>query len=278
MNGEKNKIDWIINNMEKSISVVMPIHNQENIIENIVTNLFANSSENVCEFIFVLDDCTDSSQEILQNTILGFSIKTTVRLLFANDVYETTSCNMGFRAAKGSYIINFQDDMLVTEKNYDQRMMKPFDVVPELLAVSARDAVNVKIIPGRSFPNELNFYNVFGTDVYSPRNIFGIRDIVNRGPIMFDHKKLEEVGYLDERFIMFQDDTELFLRAYQDKGYVSGAYVIGYESPLSWGSTRKNPQKAQYFNWLEKRNMNFIAENYKDIIEADKHNADIILE
>ena len=264
--------------MNKFISVVMPIHNQENIIENIVRNLFANSSDNVCEYIFVLDGCTDSSEEILQNTILNSSIKTTVHLLYANDVYETTSCNIGFHAAKGDLVMNFQDDILITEKNYDQRMMKPFAVLPELLAVSARDAVNVRIIPGRFFPKELEFYNVFGTDVYSPRNIFGIRDLVNRGPLLLDHKKLEEIGYLNQDFVMFQDDTELFIRAYQSKGYMSGAYVVGYESPLSWGSTRKNPQKAQYFNWLEKRNMNFIAENYKDVIESDKHNMDIILE
>jgi len=259
--------------MNKTISVVMPVHNQENIVAQIVENIFIYSSENVCEFIFVIDGCTDRTEEIIQDQVCRKLTNKPVRLLYANDVYETTSCNLGFKKAIGDYVINFQDDMLVNEKDYDQRMLKPFDVVPELLGVTARDAVNVRIKG-----DELDFYDVFGKDVNSPRNIFGIRDIINRGPILFDHQKLEALNYLNEEFIMFQDDTDLFLRAYQEKGYMSGAYVIGYESPLQWGSTRKNPHKAQWFGLLEKRNMKYIAEKYRDLILADKHNLDIILE
>ena len=259
--------------MNKSVSVVMPIHNQENIIAQIIENLFICSSENVCEFIFVIDGCTDRTEKIVQEQMCRKLTNKPIRLLYANDVYETKACNLGFRAAKGDYICNFQDDMLVTEKNYDQRMMKPFSVIPELIGVTARDAVNVRIKG-----DELDFYDVFGKDVNSPRNIFGIRDIINRGPILFDHQKLEKVDCLDENFIQFQDDTDLFLRAYQEKGYMSGAYVINYESPLQWGSTRKSPHKAFFFGQLEKRNMKYIVEKYRDLILADKHNLDIILE
>jgi len=259
--------------MKKSISMVMPVRINKNIIDQIVENLFIYSSKNVCEFIFVVDGCTDRTEEIIQEQMCRKLTDKPIRLLYANDVYETKACNLGFHAAKGDYICNFQDDMLINEKDYDQRMMKPFSVIPELIGVTARDAVNVRIKG-----DELDFYDVFGKDVNSPRNIFGIRDIINRGPILFNHEKLEEMNYLDESFIMFQDDTDLFLRAYQEKGYMSGAYVVNYESPLQWGSTRKNPHKVYFFGQLEKRNMKYVAEKYRDLILADKHNLDIILE
>lgn len=253
----------------KTVGIILPIHNQTEIIEKIIQNIFINSSENVKELIVILDNCNKESKLIIYKTLNLNSSNGKIQIKTFesdSDLYEVKSCNLGFKNSSCDFLLNVQDDMLITEFEFDRRLLKPFDIVPTLLGVSARDAVDVKIIN-----NKIEFFNIFGKDVNSPRNILGIRDICNRGPLMLDHLKLQELDYLDESFApLFQDDTDLGFRSYR-KGYLMGAYACDYESPLAWGNTRKNPHKAQWFNSIEQRNLNYIIERHSDLILADKH-------
>jgi len=102
-------------------------------------------------------------------------------------------------------------------------------VVSNLLAVSGRDAVDARITGG-----DIDYYNVTGKDVGTPRDVFGIRDVINRGPLMLDKAKAQELEYFDEAFAPIDsDDADLSFRAYR-KGYLVGSYVINYASERMW--------------------------------------------
>jgi hypothetical protein len=156
--------------------------------------------------------------------------------------------------------------------DFDKRLLKPFSVVPNLLAVTARDAVDCAIINGK-----LEFINIAGKDVNTPRNLFCIRSVINRGPVLFDNEKLKELNYLDEDFCpQNQDDSDLSLRAYR-KGYTVGCYGAKFESRDDWGGTR-NPDKAQFWDEIINKHIAMIVERHADLINAPKHDLDIEIE
>jgi len=267
-------------NSSKDISIVMPVHNQELIIDRILYGIYKNSSEYVKELILILDGCTDNTKVLVENFLEKHNKNNrfNVKLFITPNIFEVKSCNIGFKNSTCPWIVNLQDDIEITEKDFDQRLMKPFEKFNNLLGVTGRDAANVYL----NSKDEIEFLDLTGRDAKFPflkeRNKFYVRDIINRAPILFDHKKLQELNYLDEDFApICQDDTDLFLRAYKQYGYLCGSYLIEYNSPLEWGGTRKSIEVSNFVHWSEQKNMQLLKERHYDIIVGKKHDFDIII-
>ena len=265
-------------NRDNDISIVMPIHNQERIIQKILFGIYKNSSEQIKEIILILDGCTDKTKEKIEeflkhyNQTRNFDVKI---FISEADMWEVKSCNLGFKEAKSPWIINIQDDIEIIEQNFDKRLMKPFEKLDNLIATGGRDSHNVSLINGN-----IAWTNLCGRDAVNEkdknRNKFYVRDIVNRAPILFNHKKLQEMNYLDEDFApICQDDTDLFLRAYKEKGYLCGSYLIDYNSPLEWGGTRKSVEVSNFVHWSEQKNMQLLKERHLNLIIGEKHDFEI---
>ena len=265
-------------NNSRDISIVMPIHNQELIIDRILYGIYKNSSKHVKELILILDGCSDNTKVLVENFLEKHNKNNrfNVKLFITPNIFEVKSCNIGFKQSIYPWIINLQDDIEILEKDFDQRLMKPFLSMENILGVTGRDAANVYL----NTNNEIVFGDLTGRDAdfacFKDRNKFYIRDIINRAPILFNHKKLEELNYLDEDFApICQDDTDLFLRAYKEKGYLCGSYLIDYNSPLEWGGTRKSIEISSFVHWSEQKNMKLLKERHYDIIVGEKHNLEI---
>jgi len=256
---------------DKTISVVLTMHNQASIIGNIVNNLIRNCSDQVKEYIFIFDGCNDGTQQIVKDMCAQYD-KTFIFKETPN-IWETKANNFGFKLATGDYILTLQDDMLVTEKNFDQRMLKPFAVRDDILGVTARNAQNERVVG-----NSIECYDVAGKDRNSPRNIFSIRSVIVRGPIMFDRSKLAMLNYLDEDFAPLDcDDKDLSYRAYREHKWIVGSYVINYNSPLHWGKTRNNITSNQVWVASVTKNIQLIINRHSESM-AETHNEDIIIE
>jgi len=258
--------------MEDTVSVILTVHNQEQIIREIFYGIANNCSENVSEIIVIVDGCTDESENILK----GCFKQTPIAIMIAKtpNINETLANNVGLRASICDYSIIVQDDCLIREADFDKRMLKPFKLIPELLAVSGRDAVDTRLVNGG-----LDYYNVGGKDVGTPRNIFSIRDGVNRSPLMLDNKKVRELNYLDEDFApLDSDDVDLSIRGYKQFGYLVGSYVVDYDSPLHWGKTRQNPYSNMIWENSMRKNQKLIVERHYDFIVGEKHSKDVIIE
>jgi glycosyltransferase involved in cell wall biosynthesis len=258
---------------DNSVSLILPVHNQEEIIESILYGMMTNASENVKELIIIVDGCTDNSESIIKKTLENKPEKLETKIFYANDVWEIICCNMGFKESKCRYSLNIQDDMLIQELDFDKRMLKPFKIIPNLLGVTARNAQDETIVNGK-----LQYLNVAGKDVNTPRDLFCIRDVIVRGPILLDNEKLASLGYLDEIYVPQDlEEKDLCFRAYR-KGMVVGFYGMDYYSPIAWGGTRKNPSKHHIWQASHDKNEIILMERHKDLLMATKHDEEILID
>lgn len=260
---------------EDTISVLLTIHNQENIITDVFNGILDNISDNVKELIIVLDGCTDDTESKIDKLLpKARDKKLETKIIFTDNVNETKANNVGLKNSTCKYSIIVQDDCKIVEPEFDKRMLKPFQIIPNLLAVSGRDAVDTRISNGK-----LDYYNCGGVDACTPKDIFSIRDGINRSPLMLDNEKAKQLGYFDEDFApLDSDDVDLSIRGYKNFGYLVGSYVIDYESPLSWGTTRSNTDSARIWEQSMIKNHKLIMERHYDFIVGEKHCRDVVIE
>jgi glycosyltransferase involved in cell wall biosynthesis len=234
-----------------NISIVTPVYNQEKIIVSNIKSVLENTLESKYEYILIIDCCSDNTmKEIIEffllletypnNCVLITVLKSNIPL------FETSADNLGFYCSRGDYIIEVQADMKMTEKGYNEVLMKPFKSI-ELY--DEDDNSKVIGVSGRCCHkfNGQNGIGKLGYDVEKTveqlgieRNIFYISETCNRGPLAIDRKKLIELKYLDEKnFYLDDSDHDLFARAYFYKKWICGYVPIDFSSPIQEGSTRK---------------------------------------
>lgn len=257
-----------------TISVIMPIHNQEDLIFSTMRGIIYNMSQAVKEVILIIDGCTDNTEDRLFSMLEEFPFPP--KILYEPNIFEVLCTNVGFKTSTCDYSLFIQDDMVMSERHFDQRLLKPCIQLPNVLCVTARDAVD--IIPHPSEPYMLEFINVAGRDVNTPRDIFAVRDGVNRGPILYDNSKAEQLGYMDVRHAPQNlDDIDICIRGWLDYGWLSGAYACEYVSELAWGSSRKNIESYSIFEVSNRKNHRMMRERYKDYMSDKKHDMDFPL-
>ena len=259
--------------IDNSVSLILSIYNQESIIATILTGILKNVSSNVKELLIIIDGCTDQTDAIVKSTLKDYNTTNIpVKLIYADNVWEVKANNIGFKASQYPWILTIQDDMLIQEKDFDVRMLKPFGIVDNLLGVTGRSAQDETITP----EGKIQYLNVFGKDRNSPKNIFGIRDIIVRGPIMFNHEKLAQCDYLNEEFAPIDgDEKDLCFRAYKKFNYVVGAYVVDYVSHLQWGKTRNDYNSNQIWAKAALAHIDLLIEKHRDALLGEKHDQDI---
>jgi glycosyltransferase involved in cell wall biosynthesis len=224
-------------------SVVMPIYNQEDIIVDNLKSIITNTLDNF-EIILILDFCFDDTEKNVLtffDTLQNAPEKLIDVTIFKNDkpLFETKCDNIGFKHSRGTYCLEIQADMTMTELGYNIHLTKPFKMFNNVIAVSGRCAHNL-------------FYSgnigKYGLDVEKcvselnvNKNAFYVFDSCNRGPLLIDREKLKEMNYLDEtNYFLENSDHDLMVRAYLEKKYFCGYVPIDWSSPIHLGSTRNN--------------------------------------
>ena len=66
--------------------------------------------------------------------------------VYTDDVFELKANNSGLKMVESDYVILVQDDMVIKEKNFDLRMLKPFQEFSDVFAVTSQTAHNNRII------------------------------------------------------------------------------------------------------------------------------------
>lgn len=252
--------------MEKTISCVLTIHNKESLIEKVCLGINNNLSELTKEIIIVLDGCVDKSEEIVKNIFNESSKK--IEYVYTDDVFETKANNAGLKKVTSNYVILIQDDMVVNEKNFDKRMIKPFENFSDVFAVTSQTAHNNRIFGGNlQTTNPADRRNGY------PRDKFGVREIANRGPLMYDYSDLVKLNFFDE-FLSpnSYDDHDLSYKAFKFLNKVSGIYWIDYESKPEWGTGRQKNQDIH--EKAHARNSKIIMERYFDLLNGTIKNED----
>ena len=264
----------------KTVSIVLTVHDQEALIPRVVTNILKNRSEFAKELIVVFDGCTDGSEPAAR-AVLKTAQRIKIVTDHAADVFETKANNIGLKKSTCDYVVLIQDDMVIDEPSFDARLLKPLLTFADAFACTGRAAHNVAIDPAgkrnwlrpwREPKKEAILYpDLVGRENNKGRDVFGIRDVVNRGPLMLDRGRLEKLNYLDEAYAPYtMDDHDLCLRAYRDHGWVCGSYVVDYQSDPEWGTTRK--KNGHVFTSAHEKNTRLLLNRHRPLIQGPKHN------
>ena len=119
-------------------SIILTVHNKGWLIDKVIQGIKENTVGDY-ELIVVVDGCTDDSEKVVVDNVKDIKNYT---ILFADNVFETKANNIGLREAIGDKVIIVQDDMLIMEKGWNERMEKPFIAFEDVFAVTARTAHN----------------------------------------------------------------------------------------------------------------------------------------
>jgi len=262
-------------------SINLTIHNKESLAKQVLEAIKQNTTGNY-EVVVVLDGCSDGSESIVheffkQNSNIAHKV------LYANDVFETKANNIAAKNSTGDFVVIVQDDVIVTELGWNERLAKPAKALEEVFAVTARTAYNYRLNPNSQhliLPKEkdLAIDNSWSDILYHEgvadlsqglsRDAFAVRSCVNRGPLLLDHSVLEAANYFDEAFApQDQDDADLCYRVFKQFNKVAGCYATGFISDNSWGSTRPDGHNpAQWLLKAHHKNTRLLYERHEQII------------
>jgi len=234
-------------------TVVIPIHNQEDFLERQIQSVFIHTIGSY-EIIVILDGCRDNSKDVLLEVLKTSPIPHQLSSItvFENQdgMFETSADNLGFTKARGEILVEIQADMEIRTTGYNLNLAAPLKIYSDLIAISGRCCHRIN--------NNSLGYNLgkMGKLVEQPHQILQhyenhnavfLSHSINRGPLALDKQKVADLGYLDElHYCLGNDDHDLFLRAWDQKGWRTGFVPIEFHSPLERGSTRqKRPKNTQ---------------------------------
>jgi len=244
-----------IKDVYPQLSVVMPIHNQEDRIITTLSSVINNTIDCNYELILILDSCSDNTETVvlqLVQNIISEWITDIIILKSKNPLFETAADNLGFICSRGDHILEIQADIEIIDKGYNTKLHIPFKIRDDVIGVSGRCCHGLTYSHG---------VGKLGYDIELPlselidKNVFYISETCNRGPLMLDRNKLKMLGYLDEvNYFLDNSDHDLFARAYYEHKFICGYVPIEFNAPLMFGSTRKprDPLNQRIFEQKKK--------------------------
>lgn len=258
------------------ISINLTIHNKDFLIQRVLESI-RKFTKNDYEIVVVLDGCTDNSE----NLVIDFFEKNKNiqhKILKAPNVFETKSNNIAANNSLGEYIIIVQDDMIINEADWDERILKPF-IFNDVFAVTARTAHNWEVNKNSkhihdNFDRDDSWSDVINHIDHANfqnlgRDTFGIRSCVNRGPLAIKKEIFDLMGGFDESFYpQDSDDHDFCYRTYKKTNMVCGCYPINYISHDEWGGTRDNGQTKKWMLKANQKNSKLLLNRHKDIIDS----------
>lgn len=270
---------------KQTVSIILCVFNKEFLIKKVIDSIIENKSNNTKELIIVFDGCTDKSEEIAIEALKNVK-DINIIIEHAPNVFETKANNIALKLSTCNYSMIIQDDMLIQEKDFDARMLKPF-MFKDTFTVTSRLAHNDYINKiGNLTWGEFAGYDPYNLTINpSYRNIFTIRDICNRGPLLVDNEKIQKLNYFDEIFYPQQyDEHDICFRAWKLYNWVSGSFWIKWYSKEEWGGSRQEvytENNHDKYEWLETcgaKNKEIIKKRYTDLLLHDnKHNEERLI-
>jgi O-antigen biosynthesis protein len=261
------------------LSINLTVHNKDFLLLDCLERIKKYTTGKY-EIVIVLDGCTDLSLSITDQFISD-NKDLLIKKIEAPNVFETKANNLAAKNSNGEYIAIIQDDMLINEKGWNERMIKPFLVFDDVFSVTSRTSHNWTINHNSQHINLDQIPNGIWSDILfhidhadrnnTPREIFEIRDSSNRGPLMINHSDMERMGYFDEMFSpQDMDDHDLHYRVKKELGKVTGLYWIDYISEDSWGGTRESGAVGQWLLNSNHKNQKIIYDRHKELLIGGK--------
>jgi hypothetical protein len=266
-------------------SLCLTINNRQDTVEKQLLSIMKNAGPEPYEIIIVLDNCRDQTEQTLLEVFSNDSWfkqfwPHLIRILVIKtpdgvSLFETRCNNMALRSAWGKYLILIQDDMFITEPDFNIKLVQPLKQFNDVLAVSGRCAhhwYSLKPLLG-------NTGRCIGTEMDKPLQASGqdkctlfVRDTVNRGPLALSADKLKMLNYLDEEhYTLENDDHDLMLRAYLIYDWKCGVRQISFDAPSAIGGSRRPGRTPEESAFLEARKHRIAASFMSQFMKNNDH-------
>jgi len=255
-------------------TIILTIHNKGFLLPKTLTAIRDLTVWNKTDIVFVLDGCTDNSEDLVKS-FCGETPFIKTSIVFMDNVYETKSNNAGAKRSNADYLIFLQDDVLIKEYGWNERLLMPFINFDDVYAVSGNCAhnweynVNTQGVNADGWGDIMN-HRDHAKNNNTPRNIFAIRDSVNRAPLAIDRIIFNMIGGFDEDAIDKQDmdDADFNYRVHKSfPKYACGFFGIDFICESNWGGTRDAKGRTKQWSLdCQKKNSEMVYQRHKDII------------
>lgn len=257
----------------KGISIGYTIWNKKGLLPKVIYGLKESFGEND-EFVFLFDNCTDDSIGVFESLKRYLPSKPKIIITY-EDLYEVKANNRLLEESTGDIVILFQDDIVCHDKNIREKVKNIVHGYGNKLGLlggrSGFELTGENIFPERTYYRVSNWEHLgkqYGEKL--PEGGFKERTFLNRGPLVFTRKLLNQVGYLDEEFApLWGDDLDYCAEAkfkYHKKNVV---FQCDVESQLKWGALHTG-QSSLNLKEIMKRNWNLFIERWGETIKENR--------
>jgi glycosyltransferase involved in cell wall biosynthesis len=254
---------------------IITTHNKENLIRNVLKGVLSVSG--VESRIYpVLDGCTDQTENIIDQ-IIAEEPQRHIHKLYANDVHELRSINIGLNAASqsiGGFNIILQDDVLLKDKDQEAKLALLYRKYGNLGIVSFRHGANLS----RDMLKDPQVMEPFCDYLQSeyghypkPQSMLreghvAFREIAIKSPICIPSYVINQVGLPEEVYAPWDDMAYCYKISLA--GFRNAIYALPFQSEVEWGSTRTKQQKFQVEHVIQK-NILLFKRQYPNLQSLD---------
>ena len=249
-------IHFSSNGFFPELSIVMPIYNQEFLIERVLDGIAEHTLGNY-ELILIVDACSDMTEQKVLSWVerKRGQVDSICRCLIIRSetpLFECAADNIGFALSRSNYCLEIQADLIMTETGYNHTLVRPFQLRDDVIGVSGRSSCGLY---GDRAVGRAGIQVEHPYDASLSPSIFYVHETCIRGPLLLDRRKLEVLGFLDEQnFYLDNSDHDLFVRAWHHHQWICGYVPINFETCLADGSTRKKRDPLNQL-FLEQRKL-----------------------
>lgn len=175
------------------ISVVIPVYNREKSIKQCINSVLDQSYSNL--EILVIDDLSkDNTVQIVQS-INSDKVKL---ILSDKKIFAQGARNLGIKSAKGDWIVFLDSDDVLTEHS----ILLRYNIVKE--------SPNIDFVYGDvSVDNRICQFKNMNNKSNQEIKLYILKELClcPFSVIMARKKSIEQIGYLDEKYLAWQDDS-----------------------------------------------------------------------
>ena len=198
----------------KSFTIGYPIHNKGHMVDEIINGLVnsIDQDKHDVKYQFIFDGCTDNSLEVFKAE--SFRLRN-VEYIETDNLFQLRTNNLLMKGIDTDFLIIFQDDMVLIDKNFIDNILKIYDIYGDSLGViGCRDGFDSAYsnMYGSKFSESPN-RRILKSGEYKERMM------INIGPIVLTKETVEYMGYFDEIY----DNG-----AYEEMEYSLKCYLNGF--------------------------------------------------
>lgn len=211
------------------ISVVIPTFNNVDVLRRSVDSWRDHGGDAV-ELIVIEDGCRDATPAYLRDVAATAWGQLHVRSIHENDAHELRCTNTGFAAARGTFLMTWQDDMFLQVAWLVPELLNTFRAYPDIGLISLSRGLWCFPLdePIAQWEDLIDWRRLQSTIGPAPGNWFRLQEVdaVIR-PWIVRKSAIDRVGLLDEAFRPTEwDEADLAYRIRQAGWRIA---TCGYE-------------------------------------------------